>query len=232
MTERLDDGSLDLAFALETEPPETLERLELSAEELAVAVSLDHPLAADRGPVGLAELGDQALIAFQPGSSTRAVLDGAFARAGVQPRIALEANDFALVRALVARGVGIAILPRSFLVRPGPPIAFRPLSPPVQMRVVLWWRRGGRGWPAPPPGVEVNPTPPPPNADRLSAAVSAGANAGRAVVAARPESVPGRARVSRVHPGPATTLGRQRLGILVVPDLDDLELARPRRLRP
>jgi LysR family transcriptional regulator, transcription activator of glutamate synthase operon len=142
MTEMLDDGSLDLAFALETEPPETLERLELSAEELAVALSLDHPLAADPTPVGMAALGAQALIAFQPGSSTRAVVDGAFARAGVQPRIALEANDFALVRALVARGVGIAILPRSFLVRPGPPIAFRPLAPPLQMRVVLWWRRG------------------------------------------------------------------------------------------
>jgi DNA-binding transcriptional LysR family regulator len=143
MTEMLDDGSLDLAFALETETPEALERLELSAEELAVALSVDHPLAVHpTTPLRVAALGEQALIAFQPGSSTRAVVDRAFARAGVQPRITLEANDFALVRALVARGVGIAILPRSFLVRPGPPIAFRALAPPLRMRVVLWWRRG------------------------------------------------------------------------------------------
>jgi DNA-binding transcriptional LysR family regulator len=64
------------------------------------------------------------------------------------PRIALEANDFALVRALVARGIGLAILPRSFLERPGPRIAFRPLSPTLRMTVALWWRGDRRLAPA------------------------------------------------------------------------------------
>ncbi|HEY1508093.1 MAG TPA: LysR family transcriptional regulator substrate-binding protein, partial [Solirubrobacteraceae bacterium] len=80
------------------------------------------------------------LIVFERGSSTRAVVDAALARARVQPEIALEANDFALLRSLVARGLGVAILPRSFLERPGPPVAFRSLSPPLRMNVVLWWR--------------------------------------------------------------------------------------------
>ena len=88
------------------------------------------------------------LIAFQRGSSTRQVVDAALARAGVRPEIALEANDFALLRSLVARGIGVAILPRSFLERPGPRIAFRPLAPPLRMAVVLWWRRGRRLSPA------------------------------------------------------------------------------------
>lgn len=88
------------------------------------------------------------LIAFQRGSSTRQVVDGALADACIQPSIALEANDFALVRGLVARGVGLAILPRSFLELPGPRIAFRPLVPALRMTVALWWRRGRRLSPA------------------------------------------------------------------------------------
>jgi DNA-binding transcriptional LysR family regulator len=147
MLEMLSDGSLDVAFALEVRPPEGLERLALSSEELAVAMSPDHALAGD-GPLSIGALAGTRLIEFQRGSSTRALVDAALQRAGVEPRIALEANDFALVRALVARGIGVAILPRSFLERPGPRISFRPLSPPLRMAVVLWWRRARRLSPA------------------------------------------------------------------------------------
>jgi len=147
MVEMLADGSLDVAFALEVEPPDGVERLELSSEELAVGMSPDHALAGE-GPLSVRALADSSLIAFQLGSSTRQVVDAAFEDAGVTPRIALEANDFALVRSLVARGIGLAILPRSFLERPGPAISFRTLSPALRMRVVLWWREGRRLSPA------------------------------------------------------------------------------------
>lgn len=150
MLELLDDGRLDVTFALEVEPPDDLGRLELSSEELAAAMSPRDVLAApaDAAPLPLGKLAGRRLIAFQRGSSTRRVVDGALARAGVEPRIALEANDFALVRALVARGIGLAILPRTFLERPGPPISVRPLSPPLRMTVALWWRRDRRLSPA------------------------------------------------------------------------------------
>ena len=147
MLEMLSDGSLDVAFALEVRPPDGVQRLELSSEELAVATSTGHPLAGDE-PLPVRSLAGTRLIAFQRGSSTRQVVDAALARAGVRPEIALEANDFALLRSLVARGIGVAILPRSFLERPGPRIAFRPLAPPLRMAVVLWWRRGRRLSPA------------------------------------------------------------------------------------
>jgi DNA-binding transcriptional LysR family regulator len=147
MIEMLAGGSLDVAFALEVEPPDGLQRLELSSEELALAMSPDHALAGP-GPLSIDALSGHRLISFQRGSSSRMVIDAALAEAGVKPRIAFEANDFALVRALVARGLGLAILPRSFLERPGAPIAVRSLSPALQMRVVLWWRSGRRLSPA------------------------------------------------------------------------------------
>ena len=147
MVEMLTDGDLDVAFALEVQPPDGLERLELSSEELAVAMSPEHELAGP-GPLSLQALAGHRLIAFQQGSSTRSLVDAALEQARVEPRLALEANDFALVRSLVARGIGLAILPRSFLERPGAPIAFRPLSPPLRMRVALWWHSGRRLSPA------------------------------------------------------------------------------------
>jgi DNA-binding transcriptional LysR family regulator len=147
MLEMLADGSLDVAFALEVRPPDGIERLEVSSEELAVATAPDHALAGTE-PLPIQALAGNRLIAFEHGSSTREVVDAALARARVQPEIALEANDFALLRSLVAQGLGVAILPRSFLERPGPPVAFRPLSPPLRMKVVLWWRRARRLSPA------------------------------------------------------------------------------------
>lgn len=147
MVEMLADGSLDVTFALEVEPPSDLERLDLSSEELAAAMSPRHALAGE-GPLPITALEGQPLIAFHRGSSTRDVVDGALSDAGVSPRIALESNDFALVRSLAARGVGIALLPRSFLEQPGPTILVRSLSPPLRMSVALWWRRGRRLSPA------------------------------------------------------------------------------------
>jgi DNA-binding transcriptional LysR family regulator len=148
MVEMLTDGSLDVAFALEVDPPDGLERIELSSEELAVAMSRGHELAKGDGPLSIDALANNRLIAFQRGSSTRARVDAALQQAHVEPRIALEANDFALVRSLVARGIGLAVLPRSFLERPGAPVTFRTLTPALSMRVALWWREGRRLSPA------------------------------------------------------------------------------------
>ncbi len=145
--EMLRDGSLDVAFALEVHPPEEVERLELSREELAAAMSPKHPLAGD-GPLRVAALAGQPLLGFQRGSSTRQLVDTALARAGVEGRIVVEANDLALVRSLAARGLGVAILPRSFVELPGPRVSIRPLSPTLRMRVVLWRLRARRLSPA------------------------------------------------------------------------------------
>ena len=101
-----------------------------------------------RDAMSIDQLASQRLIAFGRGSSTRQIVDAALEGAGLRPRIALEANDLAFVRSLVARGIGIAILPRSFLERPGATIAFRPLAPPLRLSVVLWWRGARRLSPA------------------------------------------------------------------------------------
>jgi DNA-binding transcriptional LysR family regulator len=147
MLAMLRDGSLDLTFALEAEPPDGVDRLELSSEELTAVTSVDHALAGRRA-LPLSSLAEHPLIAFAPGSSTRQLLDAALAGAGVEPRVAVEASDLTLIRSLAARGLGVAVLPRSFVELPGPSVSFRPLSPSLRMRVVLWWPTGRRLSPA------------------------------------------------------------------------------------
>jgi DNA-binding transcriptional LysR family regulator len=147
MLDMLHEGSVDVSFALELETPEGVERSPLSHEELAAAMSPRHPLAGD-GPLKVSALAGHPLIAFQPGATTRQLVDTALSAAGVEPRIAVEANDLALVRSLAARGLGVAILPRSFVELPGPPVSIRPLSPRLRMAVVLWWLRDRRLSPA------------------------------------------------------------------------------------
>jgi LysR family transcriptional activator of glutamate synthase operon len=147
MLEMLRAGSIDVSFALELEPPPELERRKLSSEEFALACSPSHDLAGD-GPISIKALDGRRLIAFQHGATTRRLVDDALGRAGVQAQMALESNDLALVRALVAQGVGLSILPRSFLERPGPRISVRALRPALRTPVVLWWRGDRRLSPA------------------------------------------------------------------------------------
>src|SRR5207302_8847749 len=70
MIDGLRDGTLDVAFALEASQPDGFETLGLSYEELVAVTSPRHPLAGE-GPLPVRALAGHALIAFQPGSTTR-----------------------------------------------------------------------------------------------------------------------------------------------------------------
>ena len=53
------------------------------------------------------------------------------------------------VRALVSKGMGVAVIPRSAAEQPGPPIELRPIGPePFTWPVALVWRATRRQPPA------------------------------------------------------------------------------------
>jgi DNA-binding transcriptional LysR family regulator len=147
MLDGLAAATLDVAFALQADRPDGIEAMSLSREQLVLATSPRHALAGG-DPLPLPALAGQSMISFGRGSSTRRVVDAALAAAGAAPRIALEGNDLALLRGLVARGIGFAVIPRSFAELPGPAISIRPLDPALSIEVVLWWRRDRRLSPA------------------------------------------------------------------------------------
>ncbi len=150
MAEMLRIDELDLAFLSVTERVEShgLGLYQLVSEELVVLLALDHPLSG-RDQVRMAELSDEQFISFRVGARLRELLFGAGREAGFEPRVTLESNESLRIRRLVARGFGVAILPRSDAERPGAEVAVaRLVEPALRRDITLAWREGRRLAPA------------------------------------------------------------------------------------
>jgi DNA-binding transcriptional LysR family regulator len=143
-------GELDLTFAfLEARGAgDDLDGERLLEEELVVAVARDHPRARRRR-VRLAELGEHTLVTFQSGSALRAATDAALGEAGVAPRVGFESNELLTVRAIAARGLAVAIIPRAYARGPGARVVGIPVGPrPLRQPLSLLWRASERLSPA------------------------------------------------------------------------------------
>ena len=150
MAEMLRVDELDLAFLSVTERVEShgLGLHQLVSEELVVLLPLDHPLSG-RARVKMAELAEEQFIAFRVGARLRELLFAAGRQAGFEPRVTLESNESQRIRRLVARGFGVAILPRSDADRPGADVAVaRLVEPSLRRDITLAWREGRRLPPA------------------------------------------------------------------------------------
>jgi LysR family transcriptional regulator, transcription activator of glutamate synthase operon len=150
MAEMLRDDVLDLAFLSVTERMEShgLVLHQLVSEELVVLLPRDHPLAG-RSQVRMAELADEQFISFREGARLRELLAFAGRRAGFEPQVKLESNESERVRRLVARDMGVAILPRSDAERPGAEVAVATLiEPSLRRDITLACREGRRLGPA------------------------------------------------------------------------------------
>ncbi len=148
--ELLRADELDLAFLSVTERVESHELAlhQLVSEELMVLMAPDHPLAG-RERVRMAELAHEQFISFRQGARLRELLFSAGRDAQFEPRVTLESNEAHRIRALVARGLGVAILPRSEALAPGADIVAVPIVDPVLRRdITLAWRAGRRLPPA------------------------------------------------------------------------------------
>lgn len=150
LAEMLRVDELDLAFLSVTERIEShgLGLHQIVAEELVAVLPRDHPLGRRRR-VRMAELAGDEFISYREGSRLRELLASAGSRAGFEPRITLESNESQRIRRLVARGLGVAILPRSDAVGPGADVAVATLvDPAVSRDITLAWREGRRHAPA------------------------------------------------------------------------------------
>jgi LysR family transcriptional activator of glutamate synthase operon len=150
MAEMLRVDELDLAFLSVTERVEAhgLGLHQLISEELVVLLPPAHPLRRRR-QVRMIELADEQFISFRVGARLRELLFAAGREAGFVPRVTLESNESQRIRRLVARGLGVAILPRSDAEGPGADVAVASLVQPALRRdITLAWREGRRHAPA------------------------------------------------------------------------------------
>jgi DNA-binding transcriptional LysR family regulator len=95
------------------------------------------------GPVALADLADEDFVVYSaPGSVVGAAADRACRGAGFVPRRTHEADQTSIVLALVAAGLGVALLPASVLAVTVDGVRYRELAGcDVTADVALAWRR-------------------------------------------------------------------------------------------
>jgi LysR family transcriptional regulator, transcription activator of glutamate synthase operon len=150
LAEMLRVDELDLAFLSVTERIEShgLGLRQLVSEELMVILPADHPLGRRRR-LRLAELAGEEFISYRQGARLRELLMSAGHQAGFEPRVKLESNESQRIRRMVARGMGVAILPRSDAECSGAELAVAMLTEPALSRdITLAWREGRRHLPA------------------------------------------------------------------------------------
>ena len=150
LAEMLRDDVLDLAFLSVTERIETqgLVLHQLVSEELVAVLPSDHPLAGRRR-LRMAELAGEQFVSYREGARLRELLTFAARRAGFEPQIKLESNESERIRRLVARGMGVAILPQSDADRSADHIAVATLiEPSLRRDITLASREGKRLSPA------------------------------------------------------------------------------------
>jgi DNA-binding transcriptional LysR family regulator len=137
-------GEIDLGivqdwFNVPLAIPDGLVKSSLVDDVADVALPAGHPLA-ERSVVDLGELHGDSWIAQSPGAICRDWLVHTLRSAGLEPRIAHTADEYATQLALVAVGLGAAIVPR--LGRCDIPDGVRivPVRPALTRHVYAIWR--------------------------------------------------------------------------------------------
>lgn len=135
-------GALDLGVL---RPPAVGDDIDLrivESEPLILAVSVDHRLAVEP-VVSMTDLRNEPFVVY--GDRDSAVNDAVLRscrRAGFAPRREHEAPGTAVLLALVAAGLGVAVVPQSVRALPLDGLIFRDLLDAESVELALAWRRG------------------------------------------------------------------------------------------
>lgn len=138
-------GKLDIAFlGLPVgEEPSGVESIALDHDEHVLVVPAGHRLAG-ASRVALRDIAGETFVDFASGTPGRAQSDRAFAAAGLTRDVAYEAGAVELFTQLIARGLGVALLPSAFI-RPraagDPGLALVPVADGPRRTEYLVWSR-------------------------------------------------------------------------------------------
>lgn len=128
------------------ELPSGLAAVVVTDQPIVAAVGHDDPWRGRRS-VRLEELADRAVIALPVGAGIRLQFDRACSDAGVEAHVAFEASTPHALADSAARGLGVAILPRSMVQSRGD-LHLVALTPALRGRLVFAWRSDGPMSPA------------------------------------------------------------------------------------
>lgn len=140
----LSRGDLDIAVVQEW--PDTtlaitasLARRDLLEDFLDVALPAGHPLAG-KDSIAMKELADDDWISWNAGQICHDWLKHTLRDHGAQPRILHTASEHSTQLALVAAGLGVAVIPRLGREPAPASVRFVPISPSPARRIYALWR--------------------------------------------------------------------------------------------
>lgn len=138
-------GDLDIAFLglPEDERPQGVESVVLDHDRHVLVVPAGHRLAG-ASRLTLRQIVEEPFVDFVAGTPARAQSDQAFAAAGLVREVAYETGAVELITRLIARGLGVALLPSAFI-RPlaadDPELALVPVADgPHRVECLAWSR--------------------------------------------------------------------------------------------
>jgi DNA-binding transcriptional LysR family regulator len=107
---RVAEGELDLALVVLPVADPLVATTEMFEDRLVLAVAPDHPLA-ERRRIRVTSLAGLPLVMFREGYDLRASTMAACRQAGVEPQLITQGGEMDGVLAMVAAGIGAAVVP-------------------------------------------------------------------------------------------------------------------------
>jgi DNA-binding transcriptional LysR family regulator len=127
--------------------PEGLSRRDLLDDPFDVALPVDHPLAG-RDSVAVKELAGDDWIGWSAGQICHDWLVRTLRKDGAEPRVVHTASEHSTQLALVAAGLGVAVIPRLGREPAPPSVRFVPVDPLPTRRIFALWRASAAARPA------------------------------------------------------------------------------------
>lgn len=135
LTAQLRSGELDVAVVIPA--PTDIRHTVIGTQQVHAVLPSGHRLGTRRR-IRLTELRDETFIANPTSFNLRQLTDSWCTTAGFSPRIAVEISQFATIRELIGRGLGVALLPHDGREAPDTvEIALTPTG--YQREVALAW---------------------------------------------------------------------------------------------
>jgi molybdate transport repressor ModE-like protein len=141
LLDQIEHGGLDLAFVMLPVPGAAIETVELVRDPYVLVTQADSPLARASAPPTFREIGAMPLVGYRTCLGGQQV-EERLRTAGVEPHMAFRSDDNATLQAMVAAGMGIALVPRLTVNEADSRVAVIELGERVPPRLIgLAWHR-------------------------------------------------------------------------------------------
>lgn len=140
--EKLRSGEVDIALLIETpwgecDVDQTLDRLRILDDRMFVCLPRDHPKAA-KAKLRLEDLADESWMLGTGGSCPDAsIFLRACERAGFEPTIGFNSDDYPAIQGFVAAGMGVSLIPDLALTSVREDVVIRSITPRPPVRLIV-----------------------------------------------------------------------------------------------